>query len=126
VKSSFLKYLLLISKQGKNVPLSLEERVALIKALLNTKIKDFDFDVLDSPKRLNFSPQTFIWDKIFDDLWVHLSAQCPNLETIREMRPGPLTLSSLNELISTFKNLVRLETNCSIDTGKRNLNLNAL
>jgi len=161
VKTSFLEYLTLISKQGKNLPLSVEQRVSLVKSLLNSRLKKFDFDVIGVPesqetvetddeedngeetdekeeRRENDEKEdsedneeypTYEaceavvdeWDAIYDDLWVHLSATSLNLEFIRENRPQMNLCKKLNKQVFDFKNLICLETNSIIDTGKYNL-----
>jgi len=124
VKSSFLDYLTLISKQGKILPLSVEQRMRLVKSLINNRLKAFDFDVLGPPT--DFDPEdeeskdlVYEWDEIFDDVWAHLSAECPNLEVVREMRPQLEFFSAVTKHIINFKNLTSFETSCIIETGMR-------
>jgi len=116
-----MEYLTLVSTQGKILPLSVEQRVSLVKSLLNSELKKFDFEVTGIDQWLYAKVDPVLdadvqyWDDIYDDLWVLLSAQCPNLDYIQEIKLKED--SRLTSLISNFKSLTCLETTSIIDTG---------
>jgi len=105
--------------------LSRDERLALIKLLLNPEVKKFNFEVLDAPiVYLDSSDSTnlLMWGEYFDVVWTELAAKCPNLTFVREMRPNDYWYICDNTILSTkvftFSQLTCLETNCTINAGK--------
>jgi len=120
MKTSFLDFILKLSKQGKTIPLSVEQRVILIKLLLHKSLDHFDFNVVIAPQESHeyFDERSFLtWNKVFDDLWIELAAKCPNLLTIRERRPVGIIDATLNFKVFTFSELLCLDTNCCINAG---------
>jgi len=105
--------------------LSQEERLALVKLLLNPRVKKFEFEVLGGPAEYcdidDLSADDFwIWDVYFDDIWTELAAKCPNLLSVREMRPLSFwvhDVAPLSTEVFTFSQLTRLETSCTINSG---------
>jgi len=99
----------------------------MVKALLNSTVKQFDFSVLESPDNENVNKKArkminLRREKIYNELWAELAAKCPNLLKIREMRPemidnSPLKPIKLNKLVFSFSKLLCLETNCIVDSG---------
>jgi len=119
---------MLVANQEKSIPLSFEQRVDLVKPLLNSRIKNFDFNILGHPEYSReycneFRSEEDIklaihWDQVFDDLWTDLSAKCPNLESIRELRYTDfIKQHRLRQQIFNFKSLICLETSAILDTG---------
>jgi len=116
-----------LKKQEKHIPLSLGQRAELIKSLLNSTVKQFDFSVLENAAEPFVDQKSkkllaLNREKIFNDLWTQLAVKCPNLLKIRDMRPEmvPCTQTNpikLNKLVFTFSKLLCLETNCIIDPG---------
>jgi len=127
LKTSLLELLAKLHKQEKRIPLSLEQRFELVKALLNSKVKEFDFAILENPNDENVNKRArkmiaLRREKIFNELWTELAEKCPDLLKIREMRPEmvektPPKLFKLNKLVFSFSKLLCLETNCIINPG---------
>jgi len=124
LKTDFLELLTRLTKEGKSIPLNLNQRVQLIKLLLNDTVKIFDFDVLDSPKTImaDTVETFFYWKNEFDNLWAELAAKCPQLQHLREMRPNWYPKNEdefnyLNNCVFNFREMRCLETNCFLTSG---------
>jgi len=117
-----LELLLELRKLRKNVPLSLDQQVKLIKALLNDRVQRFDFDVLIIPtSHLRENGIYLRFEEIVDAIWTELAEKCPDLLEISEMRPYIYRGYSdveLNHKAFTFSKLTCLETNCYITEGE--------
>jgi len=112
-----------MAKQSK-VPLRIDLRVKLVKALLNSKMTCFDFAVLGSPELINkeeYDDFYVMWQNIFDDFWTELAAKCPGLLEVREFRPrdesNMETALELDRKVYSFSKLSSLETNSFINAG---------
>jgi len=128
LKTEFLELLTRQTKEGKAIPLNIDQRVQLIQLLLNETVKRFDFDVLDCPMDIDqYSNEDsinifFHWKRVYDNLWPELAAKCPRLQHIREMRPRWYPHSDdemcyLNNNVFNFDDMKCLETNCLITSG---------
>jgi len=117
-----LELLLELRKLRKDVPLSLDQQVKLVKALLNDRVQRFDFDVLIIPTPHLRENGIFLkFEEIFDAIWTKLAEKCPNLLEISEMRPDRYHGYSdieLNHKVLNFSKLTCLETNCFITEGE--------
>jgi len=125
VKSAFLEYLLQLTKQKTAVPLSLQDRWEVVKLLLNERMKKFDFLVLHHTERVTAAELAdnlyrTMWTNIYDNLWTELTARCPNLEYVRDVRPGGVhekRAVQLHPEVLKLDKLTCLETNCYITSG---------
>jgi len=132
LKTSLLELLMQLKKQEKHIPLSLGQRAELIKSLLNSTVKQFDFSVLENAAEPFVDQKSkkllaLNREKIFNELWTQLAVKCPNLLKIRDVRPEmmeemPNKPIKLNDMVFTFSDLLVLETNCTIDSGTLYLN----
>jgi len=124
-KTAFLEFLLELTKQKKNIPLSLNQRLNLIKSLLHKELERFDFSLINSPRILDYGLNDLMaaWHTVYDYLWTELAPKCPNLKHIKERRPvfydhrNPLNTVKLNRQALKFSKLMCLETNTTIDSG---------
>jgi len=120
LKNTFLELLLQLAKQEKSIPLNLDQKVQLIKILLNKTVKHFDFEILKIPSFILKEEPFLAWEKSFDDLWTELAEKCPNLLSLREMRPcrfAGFPENKLNSKVFNFTKLNCLRTNSFIDPG---------
>jgi len=124
LKTEFLELLTRLTKEGKAIPLNIDQRVQLVQLLLNDTVKSFDFDVLDCTKTfMGETKETFVsWKSVFESLWSVLAAKCPNLHNVREMIPSFYPSNEdefnyLNNCVFNFRDLRCLETNCFLTSG---------
>jgi len=125
LKTLLLDYILELTKQGKNVPLSIQQRYDLMNILLHSDVKKFDFDVMGvNAKDIKCNgPNIHFSERVFDCTWTLLVAKCPNMEEIREMRlrctaESTITNVEVEKRIHAFSKLTCLETNCFLPSGK--------
>jgi len=121
----FLNFLLELSEQRKNIPLSVDQRLNLIKSLLHEEVKTFNFELMGCPSLIDRESLHLLtkWQIVYDDLWTELAAKCPNLRHVKEKRPKvygyrePLNIVKLNSQALKLSKLICLETDTVIDSG---------
>jgi len=130
LKTEFLDLLTQLSKEGRKIPLSTEQRVQLISFLLNQTVTEFDFKALHHFDVSNFDDDlnegSLYWNGAFESVWTMLAAACPHLKKVTEWRPVLTEFSEwdmmsyynkLSSKVFQFSKLVFLETNCFIYSG---------
>jgi len=124
MKTAILELLLQLTKQRKNIPLTLDQKVKLVQVLLHDRVKHFDFAVfgLTDPTSTRYrnisNALVFKYQEIYNEIWSELADKCHNLLEIRSIFPGSVAIE-LNHKAFDFPKLTCLETNCFITEGEQ-------